>query len=92
MEAMATGLPVIATAVGGVPELVEDGVSGILIPNEDRDALVAAMQRMVEQPDLRVQMGQAARCRAVERFDIRQTVRAYEALYEEILQRKRRIW
>jgi glycosyltransferase involved in cell wall biosynthesis len=92
MEAMATGLPVIATAVGGVPELVEDGASGILIPNEDRDALVAAMQRMVEQPDLRVQMGQAARCRAVERFDIRQTVRAYEALYEEILQRKRRIW
>ena len=89
MEAMATGLPVIATAVGGVPELVEDGVSGILIPNEDRDALVAAMQRMVEQPDLRVQMGQAARCRAVERFDIRQTVRAYEALYEEILQRGR---
>jgi hypothetical protein len=37
-------------------------------------------------------MGHAARCRAVERFDIRQTVRAYEALYEEILQRKRRIW
>ena len=92
MEAMATGLPVIATAVGGVPELVEDGVSGILIPNEDRDALVAAMQLLVQQPDLRAQMGQAARCRAVERFDIRQTVRAYEALYEEILQRKRRIW
>jgi glycosyltransferase involved in cell wall biosynthesis len=90
MEAMAAGLPVIATAVGGVPELVEDGVSGILVPNEDRDALVAAMQRVVEQPDLRERMGRAARCRAVERFDIRQTVRAYEALYEEILQRKRR--
>jgi glycosyltransferase involved in cell wall biosynthesis len=92
MEAMAAGLPVIATAVGGVPELVEDGASGILVPNEDLHGLVAAMQRMAQNPDLREQMGRAARCRAVERFDIRQTVRAYEALYEEILQRKRRIW
>jgi glycosyltransferase involved in cell wall biosynthesis len=92
MEAMAAGLPVVATAVGGVPELVEDGASGILVPNEDLHGLVAAMQRMAQNPDLREQMGHAARCRAVERFDIRQTVRAYEALYEEILQRKRRIW
>jgi glycosyltransferase involved in cell wall biosynthesis len=89
MEAMAAGLPVIATAVGGVPELVEEGASGILVPNEDLHGLVAAMQRMAQNPDLREQMGHAARCRAVERFDIRQTVRAYEALYEELLQRRR---
>jgi glycosyltransferase involved in cell wall biosynthesis len=89
MEAMAAGLPVVATAVGGVPELVEDGASGILVPNEDLHGLVAAMQRMAQNPDLREQMGHAARCRAVERFDIRQTVRAYEALYEELLQRRR---
>jgi glycosyltransferase involved in cell wall biosynthesis len=88
MEAMAAGLPVVATAVGGVPELVEDGASGILVPNEDLHGLVAAMQRMAQNPDLRAQMGRAARCRAVERFDIRQTVRAYEALYEELLQRR----
>jgi glycosyltransferase involved in cell wall biosynthesis len=92
MEAMAAGLPVVATAVGGVPELVEDGASGILVPNEDLHGLVAAMQRMAQNPDLREQMGRAARCRAVERFDIQQTVRAYEALYEEILQRQRRRW
>jgi len=92
MEAMAAGLPVVATAVGGVPELVEDGVSGILVPNEDLEGLTAAMLRMVQHPDLREQMGRAARCRAVERFDIQQTVRAYEALYEEILQRQRRRW
>jgi glycosyltransferase involved in cell wall biosynthesis len=91
MEAMAAGLPVIATAVGGVPELVEEGASGILVPNEDLHGLVAAMQRMAQNPDLREQMGHAARCRAVERFDIRQTVRAYEALYEEILQKRRRV-
>jgi glycosyltransferase involved in cell wall biosynthesis len=91
MEAMATGLPVIATAVGGVPELVEEGASGILVPNEDLHGLVAAMQRMAQDPNLRGQMGQAARQRAVERFDIRQTVRAYEALYEEILQKRCRV-
>lgn len=90
LEAMAAGLPVVATAVGGVPELVEDGVSGILVPNEDLEGLTAAMLRMVQHPDLREQIGRAARCRAVERFDIQQTVRAYEALYEEILQRQRR--
>lgn len=90
LEAMAAGLPVVATAVGGVPELVEDGVSGILVPNEDLEGLTTAMLRMVQQPDLRAQMGRAARCRAVERFDIQQTVRAYEALYEEILQRQHR--
>jgi glycosyltransferase involved in cell wall biosynthesis len=90
LEAMAVGLPVVATAVGGVPELVEDGVSGILVPNEDLEGLTAAMLRMVQYPDLREQMGRAARCRALERFDIQQTVRAYEALYEEVLQRQRR--
>jgi glycosyltransferase involved in cell wall biosynthesis len=57
----------------------------------DLHGLVAAMQRMAQDPNLRGQMGQAARQRAVERFDIRQTVRAYEALYEEILQKRCRV-
>ena len=90
MEAMAAGLPVVATAVGGVPELVEDGVSGLLTPNEDFDALVAALQRLVDSVELRRRMSNAALQRAREKFDIRHTVRAYEALYEELLQRKRR--
>ncbi|MCS7273701.1 MAG: glycosyltransferase [Fimbriimonadales bacterium] len=90
MEAMAAGLPVVATAVGGVPELVEEGVSGFLTPNEDVEALTAALQRLVDNAELRRQMGEAALRRARERFDVRHTVRAYEALYEEILQRRRR--
>ncbi len=89
MEAMAAGLPVIATAVGGVPELVEDGVSGILVPNEDHNALVGALQQLVQRADLRAQMAHAARRRAEERFDIRHTVAAYESLYESLLQRAR---
>lgn len=90
MEAMAAGLPVVATAVGGVPELVEEGVSGILTPNEDLEALVVALQRLVDNAVLRRQMGEAALRRAREKFDIRHTVRAYEDLYESILQRRRR--
>ncbi|MCS7208501.1 MAG: glycosyltransferase [Fimbriimonadales bacterium] len=90
MEAMAAGLPVVATAVGGVPELVEEGVSGFLTPNEDVEALTAALQRLVDNVELRRQMGEAALKRVREKFDIRHTVRAYEALYEEILQRRRR--
>lgn len=90
MEAMATGLPVVATAVGGVPELVEEGVSGFLTPNEDADAFTNALQRLVDNAELRRRMGEAALRHAREKFDIRHTVRAYEALYEEILQRKRR--
>ena len=89
MEAMAAGLPVVATAVGGVPELVEDGVSGILVPNEDHNALVGALQQLVQRADLRAQMAHAARRRAEERFDIRHTVAAYESLYESLLQRAR---
>ena len=89
MEAMAAGLPVVATAVGGVPELVEDGVSGILVPNEDHNALVGALQQLVQRADLRAQMAHAARRRAEARFDIRHTVRAYESLYESLLQRAR---
>ncbi|MCS6922781.1 MAG: glycosyltransferase [Fimbriimonadales bacterium] len=84
-EAMAAGLPVVATAVGGVPELVEHGVSGLLVPNEDEDALVQALQRLVDDPALRQAMGARARAHAQERFDARAMTRAYEALYESIL-------
>ncbi len=85
-EAMASGLPVVATAVGGVPELVEDGISGLLVPSEDESALTHALQTLIDQPGRRQQMGIAARQRAVAHFDIRHTVRRYEALYEALLQ------
>jgi len=87
MEAMAAGKPVIATAVGGVPELVEDGVSGVLVSPEDAGALTEAIWKAVEDPGLRVRMGRAAFRRAMERFDVGVMVRGYEALYEQLLEK-----
>jgi len=84
MEAMAAGLPVVASRVGGIPELVEEGKTGLLVPPGEVHSLQQALLSLVRNPDLCLQMGRAARQRAVERFDIRQTVRQYEALYEQL--------
>lgn len=84
MEAMAAGLPVVASRVGGVPELVGEGKTGILVPPDAVPCLQQALQTLVHHSELRLQMGQAARQHAVERFDIRQTVRLYEALYDQL--------
>ena len=86
LEAMAAGKPVIATTVGGVPELVEDGVTGILVPPRDPQALAQAILRLVKDPDLRQRMGKAAQERTLERFDIARTAREYEALYLKLLE------
>ena len=87
MEAMAAGLPVVSTAVGGVPELVQEGATGRLVPSEDAGALAQAMQALVDDPARRQAMGAAARQHAIAHFDIRHTVRMYEELYERLLAR-----
>ena len=84
MEAMAAGKPMISTAVGGVPELVEDGC-GILVPPRDAQALSKAMSHMLANPDARKSMGEKSARRAVERFDLRAMTEAYEDLYRWII-------
>lgn len=72
MEAMSTGLPVVATTVSGIPELIEDGESGLLVPSRDEDALADALARALDPqggPALRARLGAAARVRAVAHFD-----------------------
>lgn len=68
LEAMASGLPVAASATGGLPELVEDGITGFLVPVGDVDALADRLGQLLEDEELRVRAGQAARERVREHF------------------------
>lgn len=68
LESMACGLPLVGTTVGGIPALIDDGATGLLVPPGDPPALGAAMKALVEDAERRRAMGEAARARAVERF------------------------
>ena len=82
LEAMASGLPVIATAVGGNPELIVHGETGLLVPANDVPALAQALCRVAEQPQEAARMGSAGRARVEERFSLQAMVRAYQGLYD----------
>jgi glycosyltransferase involved in cell wall biosynthesis len=88
-EAMACGTPVVATNVGGVPDQVEDGVSGFLVPPRDPASLAARIRTLLEDEALRQKMGAAAAERARQCFGLPRMVDAYVAFYESILARKR---
>ena len=83
LEAMACARPVVASRTGGIPEVVEDGVSGILVTPGDALGLARVLATLERDPERRRRLGKAARARA-EAFDIRSTVRSLEALYEEV--------
>jgi glycosyltransferase involved in cell wall biosynthesis len=85
LEAMAAGKPVVATNVGGNPELVKDGETGVLDAPRDVDALAEAIMRLVEDPHLRRRMGAAARTRAEADFSVVRQVRQTQALYADVL-------
>lgn len=85
MEAMASGLPVIATKVGGNPDLVRDGATGSLIPPGDPAILAACMVDYLLDPERRRREGRAARARAETEFSIDTMVREYDRLYRSLL-------
>lgn len=82
IEAMAAGLPVVATDVGGNCELVQEGVSGYLVPYGDLDALVSRLKQIVVDADRRIQLGQAGAGLAAQRFSLKGMVAQYVILYE----------
>ena len=88
LEAMASGLPVVATAVGGNPELVDEGQTGTLVPPVDPQAMAQAMLRYYGDPDECRRRGREARLTAVRDFSMMAMVNGYLAIYDKMLQRK----
>ncbi len=89
IEAMSAGVPVIAAAHGGPIEIVEDGVTGLLVPPGDPERLADAVTELIADETRRQVMGRAARQRAVERFDIRVQVERIQSIYADILTHQR---
>ena len=85
LEAMAHGRPVVATAVGGLLDLVVPGETGLVVPPRDPAALRAALERLLEDPDLRRRLGRAGRARAAERFSWKTVTDATLAAYAEVV-------
>jgi glycosyltransferase involved in cell wall biosynthesis len=85
LEAMAWQLPVVATAVGGTPEVVVNGESGLLVPPRDEDALARACRRLLDDPDAARAMGRHGRARIVEHFSLDRVLDRTEALYRRLI-------
>jgi glycosyltransferase involved in cell wall biosynthesis len=85
--AMGVGLPVVATAVAGIPEVVHDGRTGLLVPPGDAGALGAALARIVADADFSERLGREARAWVLPRFGVDRYVDAVVALYDTLLER-----
>jgi glycosyltransferase involved in cell wall biosynthesis len=85
LEAMAAGLPVVATRVGGVPELVRPGRTGWLVDPGDAPGLAAALCQVLGDPDTRQAMGRAGRLRALQEFSLETMTQRYEAVLLNLL-------
>lgn len=88
LEAMACGLPVLATAVGGNPELVADGRTGTLVPPSDAEAMAQAIVRLAADPAGSAALGRAGRADVEARFSMQAMVRSYQGLYDRLLGRQ----
>jgi len=88
LEAMAAGLPVVATEVGGTPDVVVDGTTGLLVPRRDPAALAEAVASLVNDADTRCRMGRAGQERVLQHFSIERTVERTQSLYEQLLAAK----
>jgi glycosyltransferase involved in cell wall biosynthesis len=83
LEYMAAALPVVATTVGGVPEIIEDGVNGLLIPPENPHTLAAAILQLLKDEQMRARLGKAGRERALARFNFATVMASLKQLYQE---------
>jgi glycosyltransferase involved in cell wall biosynthesis len=88
IEAMASGVPVVATRVGGLPDIITDGETGYLVPPRDPEALAGAVLRLLQDPELASRMGQAGQTMARERFAVQRLITDTETLYLRLLKEK----
>ena len=84
LEAMAAGCPVVASAVGGIPDVVADGVNGLLVPPNDPRALQAAIARLLSDPALARRLGAAARDTVASRYTVEKSVERVEQIYQSL--------
>jgi glycosyltransferase involved in cell wall biosynthesis len=84
VEAQACGLPAVASRTGGVPDIVDDGKTGLLVPPGESGPLAAALRRLIAEPALRESFASAARARTVERFALHATVGRYAELFRTL--------
>jgi glycosyltransferase involved in cell wall biosynthesis len=84
LEGMSCGLPVIATSVGGIPEIVDDGVNGFLVPPKHPEAIAEKILELNANGELRTRLGEAARRTVLERYTADKVVRQYEETYEKV--------
>jgi glycosyltransferase involved in cell wall biosynthesis len=84
LEAMAAGLPAAATSVGGIPEIIADGVTGLLVPPRDAPALAAAVDRLLRNPDQGARMAGAARAFVRRHFDVDRNAEVLVPLLERV--------
>lgn len=88
LEAMASGLPAVGTRVGGVPEVIADGVTGTLVAPRDPQAMAAALARYVQDPAHARAFGAAGRARVLTHYSMPAMVAGYQALYDSLCERK----
>jgi glycosyltransferase involved in cell wall biosynthesis len=85
MEGMAMGLPAVSTTLSGIPELIEDGKSGLLVPPKDAVALADALAQLLDDSELRTQLGQAGRAKVVAEYEINKNTAQLAALFQHYL-------
>ena len=89
LEAMACGLPIVTTDCGGMREAVTDGQEGFLTPPRDKSAMAQAVKRIWNSPELKSQMGQAARQRIISSFTLDRQAQDFVALCKHVLEREK---